>query len=42
MPTEQQTDEYREILNILDPGIGHFADKLAKWIDDHAAKRAGR
>ncbi len=31
MPTVQQTDEYREILNILDPGIGHFADKLAKW-----------
>ena len=31
MPTVQQTDEFQEILNILDPAIGHFADKLAKW-----------
>ncbi len=31
MPTERQTDELQEILNILDPDIGHFADKLAKW-----------
>ena len=32
MPTEQQTEESQEILNILDPQIGHFADKLAKWM----------
>ncbi len=31
MPTRQQTDEFQEILNILDPEIGNFADKLAKW-----------
>ncbi len=42
MPTVQQTDEFQEILNILDPAIGHFADKLAKWIDDRTAKRTGR
>ena len=32
MPTAQQTKEGQEILNILDPDIGHFPDKLAKWI----------
>ena len=32
MPTAQQTKELQEILNILDPDIGHFADKLAKWM----------
>ena len=32
MPTAQQTSELQEILNILDPDIGHFADKLAKWM----------
>ncbi len=31
-PTAQQTNELQEILNILDPDIGHFADKLAKWM----------
>lgn len=32
MQTEQQNSELQEILNILDPKIGHFADKLAKWM----------
>ena len=32
MSTEQQKNEFQEILNILDPDIGHFPDKLAKWI----------
>ena len=32
MSTAQQTSELQEILNILDPEIGHFADKLAKWM----------
>ena len=32
MSTDQQMNEVQEILNILDPDIGHFPDKLAKWI----------
>ena len=32
MPTAEQTNELQEILNILDPDIGHFPDKLAKWM----------
>ena len=32
MPTAEQTKELQEILNILDPDIGHFPDKLAKWM----------
>ena len=32
MQTERQNSELQEILNILDPEIGHFADKLAKWM----------
>ena len=32
MSTEQQKNKFQEILNILDPDIGHFPNKLAKWI----------
>ena len=32
MPEEQRIHDLEEILNILDSSIGHFADKLAKWI----------
>ena len=32
MPEEQRIHDLEEILNILDSNIGHFADKLAKWI----------
>ena len=32
METEQQISDFEEILNILDPDIVHFPDKLARWI----------
>ena len=35
MPTEQQTEESQEILNILDPKIGHFADTDELTQTDH-------
>ncbi len=35
MTIVQQTDALQEVQNILDPDIGHFADKLAKWINTH-------
>ena len=31
MSEDQQIQDLEEILIILDPNIGHFADKLAKW-----------
>ena len=32
MEPEQQISDFEEILNILDPDIRHFPDKLARWI----------